>query len=398
MKHFIVIGLTDGRRPQFTPEVTRIIATAKVFSGGLRHHQIVADLLPEGTVWIDITVPLAQTLQAYEGQDEVVVFASGDPLFFGFANTLRREFPEARLTVFPAFNSLQTLAHRLCLPYHDMRIVSLTGRPWQGLDAALLRGEALMGVLTDKVHTPQVIAARLIEYGYTNYDMTLGECLGHETDERIRRLMLDEAARLTEVRMPNCLLLHQTAPRRRYFGIPEGEFALLDGRAKMITKRPVRLLTLSMLDLPNRHVLWDVGFCTGSVSIEAKMQHPDLQVTAFEVRPQCESILHENMRRFGVGSIQAVMGDFLQADLSTCPAPDAVFIGGHGGRLGEMVERIAARMQPGAVLVFNSVSEESREMFRQAVDRAGMRIVEEQRIAVDDFNPIIIMKATQRLE
>jgi precorrin-6Y C5,15-methyltransferase (decarboxylating) len=63
-----------------------------------------------------------------------------------------------------------------------------------------------------------------------------------------------------------------------------------------------------------------------------------------------------------------------------------------------MVERIAARMQPGAVLVFNSVSEESREMFRQAVDRAGMRIVEEQRIAVDDFNPIIIMKATQRLE
>jgi precorrin-6Y C5,15-methyltransferase (decarboxylating) len=128
------------------------------------------------------------------------------------------------------------------------------------------------------------------------------------------------------------------------------------------------------------------------------MQHPDLQVTAFEVRPQCESILHENMRRFGVGSIQAVMGDFLQADLSTCPAPDAVFIGGHGGRLGEMVERIAARMQPGAVLVFNSVSEESREMFRQAVDRAGMRIAEEQRIAVDDFNPIIIMKATQRLE
>jgi precorrin-6Y C5,15-methyltransferase (decarboxylating) len=55
-------------------------------------------------------------------------------------------------------------------------------------------------------------------------------------------------------------------------------------------------------------------------------------------------------------------------------------------------------MQPGAVLVFNSVSEESREMFRQAVDRAGMRIAEEQRIAVDDFNPIIIMKATQRLE
>jgi precorrin-6Y C5,15-methyltransferase (decarboxylating) len=393
MKYFIVIGLTDGRRPQFTPEVERVIGQARVFSGGRRHHEIVADRLPEGAVWIDITVPLAHTLQAYEAHDEVVVFASGDPLFFGFANTLQREYPEARLTVYPTFNSLQMLAHRLCMPYQDMRIVSLTGRPWQALDAALLRGEALIGVLTDKVRTPQAIAARLLEYGYTNYSMTLGESLGHETDERIRRLTLLEASRLTDVRLPNCLLLHRTQPRRRRFGIPEGEFALLDGRTKMITKRAVRLLSLSMLDLPNRQVLWDVGFCTGSVSIEAKMQCPEVQVVAFEVRPQCEAILQENMRRFGVGSIQAVMGDFLQADLSDLPKPDAVFIGGHGGRLGEMVQCLARIIQPGGILVFNSVSEESREAFRQAVLEARMCIADEQRIAVDDFNPITIMKA-----
>jgi precorrin-6Y C5,15-methyltransferase (decarboxylating) len=393
MKHFIVIGLTDGRRPQFTPEVERVIGQARVFSGGRRHHEIVADRLPEGAVWIDITVPLAHTLQAYEAHDEVVVFASGDPLFFGFANTLQREYPEARLTVYPTFNSLQMLAHRLCMPYQDMRIVSLTGRPWQALDAALLRGEALIGVLTDKVRTPQAIAARLLEYGYTNYSMTLGESLGHETDECIRRLTLLEASRLTDVRLPNCLLLHRTQPRRRRFGIPEGEFALLDGRTKMITKRAVRLLSLSMLDLPNRQVLWDVGFCTGSVSIEAKMQCPEVQVVAFEVRPQCEAILQENMRRFGVGSIQAVMGDFLQADLSDLPKPDAVFIGGHGGRLGEMVQRLARIIQPGGILVFNSVSEESREAFRQAVLEARMCIADEQRIAVDDFNPITVMKA-----
>jgi precorrin-6Y C5,15-methyltransferase (decarboxylating) len=155
----------------------------------------------------------------------------------------------------------------------------------------------------------------------------------------------------------------------------------------------VRLLSLSMLDLPNRQVLWDVGFCTGSVSIEAKMQCPEVQVVAFEVRPQCEAILQENMRRFGVGSIQAVMGDFLQADLSDLPKPDAVFIGGHGGRLGEMVQCLARIIQPGGILVFNSVSEESREAFRQAVLEAGMCIAEEQRIAVDDFNPITVMKA-----
>jgi precorrin-6Y C5,15-methyltransferase (decarboxylating) len=123
------------------------------------------------------------------------------------------------------------------------------------------------------------------------------------------------------------------------------------------------------------------------------MQHPDLQVVAFEVRPQCEAILLENMHRFGVGSIQPVMGDFLQADLSALPAPDAVFIGGHGGRLGEMVQRIARVLRPGGCVVFNSVSEESREAFHQAARQAGMSLAEEQRIAVDDFNPITVMKA-----
>jgi precorrin-6Y C5,15-methyltransferase (decarboxylating) len=160
----------------------------------------------------------------------------------------------------------------------------------------------------------------------------------------------------------------------------------------------VRLLSLSMLDLPNRQVLWDVGFCTGSVSIEAKMQHPDLQVVAFEVRPQCEAVLLENMHCFGVGSIQPVMGDFLQADLSELPAPDAVFIGGHGGRLGEMVQRIARVLRPGGCVVLNSVSEESREAFRQAILQAGMGITEEQRIAVDEFNPITVMKGEFRAQ
>lgn len=64
----------------------------------------------------------------------IIVFASGDPLFFGFANTIRRKMPEADIELYPSFNSLQMLAHRLVMPYHDMRVVSLTGRPWPELD------------------------------------------------------------------------------------------------------------------------------------------------------------------------------------------------------------------------------------------------------------------------
>ena len=44
------------------------------------------------------------------------------------------------------------LAHRLVMPYHDMRIVSLTGRPWPEFDKALIERTEKIGILTDKEH------------------------------------------------------------------------------------------------------------------------------------------------------------------------------------------------------------------------------------------------------
>lgn len=99
----------------------------------------------------------------------------------------------------------------------------------------------------------------------------------------------------------------------------------------MITKAPIRLLTLAQLDLRRHQTLWDIGFCTGSVSIEAKLQFPHLHVVAFEQRPEGKRLMELNAARFGTPGIITRIGDFLQAELDDLPAPDAVFIGGHGG-------------------------------------------------------------------
>lgn len=104
---------------------------------------------------------------------------------------------------------------------------------------------------------------------------------------------------------------------------------------------PVRLLTLSMLDLHNRHSFWDIGFCTGSVSVEAKLQFPHLHITAFEVREEGRELLEKNSRKFGTPGITGVIGDFTETDLSVYPVPDAVFIGGHGGKLGPYPDDIS---------------------------------------------------------
>ncbi|MDE6668902.1 MAG: precorrin-6y C5,15-methyltransferase (decarboxylating) subunit CbiE [Muribaculaceae bacterium] len=390
-QHFIVIGISDSHNQFFSPEVRRIIMCGKVFSGGKRHHQIVESLLPPGAEWIDVTVPLEKVFIRYASLPDVVVFASGDPLFYGYATTLQREFPTARITVYPSFNSLQLLAHRLLLPYNEMISVSVTGRPWKNLDTALIENRSVIGVLTDKKKTPAAIAQRLLYYGYDNYIMHVGECLGNET-ERVRTMALSEATE-KDFDSPNCVILQMTEQRQRFFGIPENQFAHLEGRSNMITKMPVRLVSLSMLDLYNRTIMWDIGYCTGSVSIEARLQFPHLEIISFERREESKHLLEENCRRFGAPGIKGVTADFMTCDLSGYPAPEAVFIGGHGGRLDEMVERIYTVLCPGGVIVFNSVSADSCQTFIEAVGRCGGSVVATHILKVDAHNSITILKA-----
>ena len=406
---FIVIGITDAPHPYFSPDVMEAIGKGRVFSGGRRHHEIVAGVLPAEAEWIDITVPLDDVFEKYktyaspddpQSSSAIIVFASGDPLFFGFANTIRRKMPDAEIVLFPSFHSLQTLAHRLVLPYHDMHIVSLTGRPWPAFDRALIEQTPKIGVLTDREHTPAAIAERMMDYGYTNYIMHVGEHLGNPERERISTLTLAEASQMS-FDYPNCLILcadtsalHAHCP---CFGIPDHAFALLDGREKMITKMPIRLLSLQALDLSCRQVLWDIGFCTGSISIEARLQFPHLQIHSFEIRPECEAIINENARRFGTPGISVHMGDFLETDIHDLPHPDAVFIGGHGGHLKEIMRKVLTVLAPGGIIVFNSVTSpkvhtDSHQLWNDACRELGLQQETPLRITLNDFNPIEILK------
>ena len=404
---FIVIGITDNPEPFFPPEVLNIIKQGKVFSGGKRHHEIVSPHLPADAQWIDITVPLDAVFEQYQivncklSNCKLIVFASGDPLFFGFANTIKRKMPEADIVVYPTFNSLQMLAHRLVMSYHDMRIVSLTGRPWPEFDKALIERAPKIGILTDREHTPSAIAQRMLDYGYDSYQMSVGEHLGNPSLEKITTLSLEEAAH-RDFEHPNCVIAEAnsslfTLHSSLTFGLPDSDFALLDGREKMITKMPTRLLTLQALELPKRHVFWDIGFCTGSVSIEARLQFPHLTICAFEIRPECEAIINENARRFGAPGIDIHIGDFLETDISSLPRPDAVFIGGHGGHLKEIIAKVLTVLSEDGVIVFNSVTSpkvpiDSRRLWDEACQELGLQQEPPLHIQINDYNPIEILK------
>lgn len=388
---FYVIGISDEQEPFLTPEVAGVIASHRIFSGGGRHREIMGDRLPEGSQWIDITVPLDAVFEQYREHEEIVVFASGDPLFYGFANTIMRKLPSAEIVLYPSFHSLQMLAHRALLPYHDLHIVSLTGRPWLKFDEALIQGYDKIGILTDnREHTPAKIAQRMLDYGYDNYTVLVGELLGNREQERVHQLTVEETAK-REFASPNVIILTKIQDRERPFGIPDNRFEILPGRPNMMTKMPVRLLTLSILDLRNRSVFWDVGSCTGSVSVEAKMQFPHLEIVSFEKRPEGGELMERNARRWGTAGIQMISDDFMEASIEGLPHPDAVFIGGYGGNMTGMIDRILDVIHPDGTIVFNSVSAESGNGFRQILAEKGLYLNSCTRIAVDEHNPIEVM-------
>ncbi|TKG93700.1 precorrin-6y C5,15-methyltransferase (decarboxylating) subunit CbiE [Puteibacter caeruleilacunae] len=386
-----IIGIPD-RLPEFSSELRQIVKSHRIFSGGKRHHELVQCILPEQYQWIDITVPLSNVFDQYKQQQEdMIVFASGDPMFYGFGITLQRELPDLDLEIHAWFNSLQMLAHKALLPYHDMINVSCTGRPWKALDTALIQDHGIIGVLTDRRKTPNAIAERMLEYGFTNYRMIVGEALDGP-NEHIYHLSLQEASKRNFGPLNNLILIREKQ-RAKLHGIPDSKFHILPGRPKMMTKAPIRLLSLAQLELQNKACFWDVGFCTGSVSIEARLQFPHLDIYSFEIRKEGKALMEQNSRQFNAPGINSFIGDFLSTDISELPSPDAIFIGGHGGKLEEIMTTLDRKISKGTTIVINAVKDTSSDEFKRVSKLLNYHIEKPLLVQIDEHNPINIITA-----
>ena len=167
---FYLIGISNHPTPVWNKDVLQLIKESVVFSGGKRHYQLVQSFLPKTHRWIEISGKMDALIEQYKTIDtSIVVFASGDPFFYGFGNTLQRLLPNAELQAFPYFNSIQLLCHKTQTNYNQLKTVSVHGRDWSALNEALINRNTLIGVLTDNKKTPSEIAKRMLQYGFDNY-------------------------------------------------------------------------------------------------------------------------------------------------------------------------------------------------------------------------------------
>jgi precorrin-6Y C5,15-methyltransferase (decarboxylating) len=360
----VVIGIGHDGPAGLSPDALDHIARAEVLAGGTRHLAFFPDW-PGDKIVFDANLPerIARLQECALGR-KTVVLASGDPLFYGIGRLLLEAFPQEQLLFLPHISSLQLAFARIKMTWDDACIVSLHGRPMQSLLPALRRGEDKIAVFTDSRNTPAAIGAFLRETGCAaTYHVTwVCENLGGP-DERVTPWTPGELESKIETFSPlNIVILlggfastpdgFQSPP---LLGIPEQMLRHRTRRGSLITRREIRLLSLCYLELRPHNVLWDVGAGSGSVSIEATCFSPTLEVFAIEKDDEAYRNLEENVRRFGTLGIHPIVGTAPDV-FAQLPDPDAIFVGGSGGKIEAIIAAAMGRLKPQGRLVINCIT------------------------------------------
>jgi precorrin-6Y C5,15-methyltransferase (decarboxylating) len=173
---------------------------------------------------------------------------------------------------------------------------------------------------------------------------------------------------------PNVVLLWRTQARARpvLFGLPDASFEQRHPEKGLITKNEVRAVSLARLQLRADSTVWDIGAGSGSVGLEAARLCRDGHVYAIEKNVDDAAIAGRNRRALGLHNYTLVHGK-APAGLDAWADPDAVFIGGSGGELAELVARILGRRKPNGWLVMNFVTIENLGAAVDALKAAGAR-------------------------
>ena len=383
-----VLGVLDDGVASLGQSALAHLAHAQLVIGGARTLQLLAAHIAPDARQRDLTGALSQVPEwircAQADGLRVVVLATGDPLCHGIAAYLASRLCIEAIEVIPNVSTLQLACARLCLPWQDMKFASVHSKdagdwvagsePSHGLYGLLrdIRQHDRLAVLTSPFNTPDRIARMLVTEGLADeYEMAVAERLC-QPEERIVSGFSIRAATQMPFADLNVVLLWRTTLRtpQVLFGLPDASFAQRHPEKGLITKNEVRAVSLARMQLRLSSVVWDIGAGSGSVGLEAARLCHLGHVYAIEKNvDDCANVL-QNRLAMGISNHTLRHGKAPEG-LAEWADPDAVFIGGSGGELTELIQLILQRLKPGGWLVMNFVTLENLSAALDTVKALG---------------------------
>lgn len=371
-----LVGMGPGAPEKLTAETIIILKKAELIAGSVRMleqaRKVVQDLDEKTTLASFRNEEIIQFIEDHPECTNIAILYSGNVGRYSGAESMRRRLMQEYMTfdlkMIPGISASTEFLTKLGISEKDVLVESVHGRDVRLIP--LIKIHRYVLVFLGEGDTVTETAKKLMEYGMNLVRITVGLRLSYPEEE----IRVGSPREFVEQPVTGLAIALFENPEARAepksYGIPDEEF--IRGKVPM-TKRDVRMLSLSRLELEEDSIVYDVGAGTGSVSVEIGQHIPYGTVYAIERDEGALALLEENRKKFSVDNMEIIRGEAPQA-LEELPDPDAVFIGGSGGNLGAIIEAVLAKT-PFAPIVINTITLESmalmvelKEQFRDNYD------------------------------
>ncbi|MEL6105179.1 MAG: precorrin-6y C5,15-methyltransferase (decarboxylating) subunit CbiE [Planctomycetota bacterium] len=306
-----------------------------------------------------------------------VLLAGGDPLFYGIAKYLTETIGKDRFEIVPHVSSMQLAFARVKESWDDAYLTNLAIQP---LDRVVdsIRSAERVGLFTTDSIPPKAVAAALLDRRIDYFQAFVCENLGTPNEtvtqgelESIQNQDFSPLNVMVLVRRIGAADSPVGTNIKRLFGNPDEAFLQSRPKRGLMTPSEVRCIALAELCLRQDSVVWDVGAGSGALAIEAASIASQGKVFAIEMDAEDFNLMLANAENFDVPSLVPIHGQAPDA-WSDLPDPSAIFVGGRGRIVPDLVGAALARLSSGRVVV-NVSSPDNLVAVQQVMEQAGLR-------------------------
>ena len=363
-----LIGCGPGNYDSLTGEALKEIANAEIVFGSQR---LLNDMRIKGEKYpyylAEDIIPVVK-----EKKRNAAVLFSGDSGFYSGASKLYSALQEeiaggdlkAELKIIAGISSISALASATGISWDDAYIMSLHVKGGAATMAgeiicavkehkkvfALLSGADDLKVLCDLIRHSDIKNCRIMAGYHLSY-----------ADERIFDINpYDEDSPAYEEGLYSVFILNGSLESHLMYGIRDDEF--IRGNVPM-TKEEIRAVCIAKLALKSDSVFYDIGSGTGSIAVAAANLSHKIKVFAIERKDEGIDLIKKNKEKFGAYNI-SIVKDEAPDGFENLPMATHAFIGGSGGRLFEILDKLL-KINPKMRIVITAVSLETIEELLQ---------------------------------
>ena len=331
MNEITIAGVGTGSQEHLTPEVKNAIINSDVvvLSSRFLH------LIPNDKKII-ILGDFNETLKKIQNeQGNILILVSGDAGLYSLLPLVKKFFADKNIKVLPGLSSLQVLCARAGEVWSDAKILSGHGRELNtGFFLNTVERNKITIVFCDKKNSPTWIANKLKKLD--NIELFVGSNLGNN-DEIFIHANPQEFLDKTFSELSIVLIKNNDVYSFDKKYLRDCDF--IREKDIVMTNENVRAVILEKLELNTKSLFWDIGAGSGSISVNAALDNLSLEVHAIEKNTKAVDLIIKNAAKFHLHNIQIHEG-IASEIIKNLPVPTHIFIGGSGGEMKQIFDKI----------------------------------------------------------